>query len=140
MKNSIKINGQEVELPQELIDQITKVVESKKLPSWDEVYDFSNGRLKLEIGGLSDLAHDKIVVYAKLLAVAKYLNGDWKPKFYGVQSNWEIYHGRNTLKVFVVLNASSLGVSFHSREAAEKAIEIFRHNGDEQNLIDFFTK
>ena len=70
---------------------------------------------------------DKMFIFRKLLEVADYLNGDWKP-------NW---NDRNQYKYFIAYNGreekfyircrwdiSEDIICFSSRENAEKAIEI----------------
>ena len=79
----------------------------------------------------------KCVTFRKLLEVADYLNGDWKPDWNDVnQLKYFIsYNHRNkTLDIFSRHYLDSGKIYFSSRENAEKAIDII---GDEE-LKQFF--
>jgi hypothetical protein len=159
MKNSITIEGQTVELPQELIDQIKGVIDEAKkpkLPTWDEV--FKGGKYSVTWKGKLDCEWDygmpenrllsersamKAATFHKLLAVADYLNEGWMPDWNNFgEHKWEIYYN-SKLKLFRIEKytyISSAGICFKSEQLAQRAIETFKANGDEQELIDFYTK
>ena len=79
----------------------------------------------------------KLITFRKLLEVADYLNGDWKPDWNDVnQLKYFIsYNHRNkTLDIFSRHYLDSGKIYFSSRENAEKAIEII----GKEELKQFF--
>lgn len=83
-------------------------------------------------------AHEsKCVTFRKLLEVADYLNGDWKPDWDDTSQHKYLIVYNNRKKVFEI-NASYWvsvnGVYFYSEENAKKAIEII----GEEELKKFF--
>ena len=79
----------------------------------------------------------KLITFRKLLEVADYLNGDWKPNWnavnqlkYYISYNYE----RNTFEIEYCRYINSELIYFSSRENAEKAIEII----GEEELKQFF--
>jgi len=149
MKNSITIDGRTVELPTELIDQIRDAIKPKEpeLPTWEDV--FKGGMYSIELEGevcdyeknkhnllLSEKSARKLAVFNKLLAVADYLNDGVDAA--KLDSRWCVEYD---LKSGFYTTSRCLTFSlppFKSKELALKAIEIFRANGDEQELINFF--
>lgn len=150
MKNSITIDGKEVELPQALIDQIKSQLVEKKL-NWQDIFPSSGYFVRednqiVELSGpesfykLSERSAKKELVFRKLLAVADYLNNNWIP-------DW---NSSNELKFYIAYSVDKklivqfcyfthFGVTyFKSKELAEQAIQIFKDNGNEQELINFF--
>ena len=80
----------------------------------------------------------KCITFRKLLEVADYLNGDWKPDWDNkIQTKYSIVYNYDN-KTFEILSRyymNSVGVCFSSRENARKAIEIIR----EEELKQFFS-
>ena len=87
----------------------------------------------------TDMSHkQKCITFRKLLEVADYLNGDWKPDWDNkIQTKYSIVYNYDN-KTFEILSRyymNSVGVCFSSRENARKAIEIIR----EEELKQFFS-
>ena len=79
----------------------------------------------------------KCITFRKLLEVADYLNGDWKPDWNDVNQlkHFISYNHRDkTLDIFSRHYLDSGRIYFSSRENAEKAIEII----GEEELKQFF--
>ena len=79
----------------------------------------------------------KCVTFRKLLEVAEYLNGDWKPDWDNLNQlkYFIIYNHRNkTLDIFSRHYLDSGKIYFSSEENAKKAIEII----GEEELKQFF--
>lgn len=85
------------------------------------------------------LAHiSKCNTFRKLLEVADYLNGDWKPNWDDTSQHKYLIVYNNRKKVFeinVSYWVSVNGVYFYSEENAKKAIEII----GEKELKQFFS-
>ena len=79
----------------------------------------------------------KLITFRKLLEVADYLNGDWKPDWNNMhQDKYFISYNIQTKEFFIqncwFVNDGS--ICFSSIENAEKAIEIL----GEKNLLNFY--
>ena len=89
MKNSIKIDGQEVELPQELVDLVKKSIESKKdikerVKSFEDAFEIlCNGKSTLIDEYLTQCTistiNNYIINLYKLFIIVEALNEGWKP-------------------------------------------------------------
>lgn len=105
------------------------------LPKFEELVDFGI------IDFLEAHGYHKAATLAKLQSVADYVNDGWVADFENRDDKWqlgyEFYYDE-----FCDANSehdTSTGTpSFKSEEAMNKAVEIFRHNNAEQELIDFF--
>ena len=79
----------------------------------------------------------KLITFRKLLEVANYLNGDWKPDW-GNDTQYKYIISYNGIKETFYIQSCwyvTQGlVCFSSKENAEKAIEII----GEKNLLNFF--
>lgn len=85
----------------------------------------SPSNYKLPNNALSKKQLEKLIAINKLMNVAKYLNGDWKPdwdKF--VECKFYIYYHKEQLKVALDTNTCGEHIYFKSGELAEQAIEI----------------
>ena len=79
----------------------------------------------------------KLITFRKLLEVADYLNGDWKPDWNDVNQlkHFILYNHRDkTLDIFSRHYLDSGRIYFSSRENAEKAINII----GEEELKQFY--
>ena len=104
--------------------KLTYIEISKKFPKNSSVLTNANHFLKL-------------VTFRKLLEVADYLNGDWKPDWNDVNQlkHFISYNHRDkTLDIFSRHYLDSGRIYFSSRENAEKAIDII----GEEELKQFF--
>ena len=77
----------------------------------------------------------RLVAYNKLMNIAKYLNGDWKPDFDGDQENWNICKDGDTFPVMYVKTMDRASVYFKSEKAANEAIRLM----GEESLNDLFS-
>ncbi len=79
----------------------------------------------------------KLITFRKLLEVANYLNGDWKPDW-GNDTQYKYIISYNGIKETLFIQSCwyvTQGlVCFSSKENAEKAIDII----GEKNLLNFF--
>lgn len=66
----------------------------------------------------------KLMALNKLINVAKYLNGDWKPTFGGRQLNYVIGILNNKIVTDYFVGACYVGPCFKTDELAKQAIEI----------------
>ena len=87
--------------------------------------------------GTNTYHFSKLLTFRKLLEVADYLNGDWKPDWNNMnQSKYIISYNIQTKEFFIqncwFVNDGS--ICFSSIENAEKAIEIL----GEKNLLNFY--
>jgi len=83
----------------------------------------------------------KLFTFAKLMAVANYVNEGWEPDWEDKdQKKYNLGYNFNKKEWTGVMTFTfpSKPVHFKSVEARAKAIEIFRFNNAEQELIDFF--
>ena len=80
----------------------------------------------------------KLITFRKLLEVADYLNGDWKPDWNDMNQSKYIISYNIQYKTFFIQNCWYINdgsmVCFSSIENAEKAIEIL----GEKNLLNFY--
>lgn len=123
LKNSATISGKHYPIPDGKIEAVKKVLEPG-LPYWAELPHLDVGYMPY-----------------RLKNAAAHVNEGWKPdwndvmqdKFYLTYFNGEF--GIN------YMNTVSPGVpTFKSREAAMKAVEIFRHNGDYDELVKYYQQ
>ena len=67
---------------------------------------------------------EKLLALNKLINVAKYLNGDWKPNFNDGVYKYYVSIRKGKLTVSVTYSIQSVEILFESKELAEQAIEI----------------
>jgi len=84
---------------------------------------------------------NKVETLVRLLAVADYVNEGWEPDWEDInETKFRICYDTHEKRWF--RSCSTCVVCspawFKSPEARDKAIEIFRHNGAEQELINFY--
>lgn len=84
----------------------------------------------------------KLATFAKICMLAEYLCPGFVPDWGNDndKTNWGIVLNSGKLSSVYCITMSSGTELFSSRETAQRAIDIFRANGDEQELIDFLTK
>ncbi|MCH5234489.1 MAG: hypothetical protein J1E16_04285 [Muribaculaceae bacterium] len=84
------------------------------------------GVVRVEIPTFSKKEAEKLIAIGKLLATAKFLNGNWKPDWEDdTEPKWYLCDipGKKPIPCFTVQNNSCI-VYFRTQEKAEKAIEI----------------
>jgi hypothetical protein len=147
MKTVITIDEKTVEVDGK---QYRMVEVEPKLPTWAEMS--RGGRWGRNICTLkptksptdapanlkTERSARKLATFNKLLIVADYLNEGWEPEFN--EERWELRFEHSCLAPENWRTILTTGVSFATRELVLRAIEIFRANGDEQELIEFYTK
>lgn len=117
----------------------------KKLFLKNKVYWIGNTDFKSEtvdIGVYKDhnncasMAQAKrMVAFNKLMNIAKYLNGDWKPNFDGNQTNWNIIKDNGTFIAMHTMVLNKACVYFKSQELTKEAIRLM----GEDSLNDLFS-
>lgn len=77
----------------------------------------------------------RLLAFNKLMNIARYLNGDWKPVFNGKNENWliRIENGKYVVRFIKWFDNGS--VYFKSEEAASEAIRLM----GEESLNDLFS-
>lgn len=83
----------------------------------------------------SEAQTKRMAAYNKLMNIAKYLNGDWKPDFNGHHKNWNICkEGDDYLPLWTDIT-ENCSVYFKSEEAACEAVRLM----GEDSLNDLFS-
>lgn len=77
----------------------------------------------------------RLLAFNKLMNIAKYLNGDWKPNFDGDHGNWNICKDGDTLLATYTRNVNKANVYFKSKDLAYEAIRLM----GEDSLNDLFS-
>lgn len=83
----------------------------------------------------SEAQAKRLIAFNKLQNIAKYLNGDWKPDFYGDHENWNICKDGDTFVAMYTKTLEKASVYFKNAELANKAIEIM----GKDSLNDLFS-
>jgi len=121
-------------IPVDLADQLIEL-SKPKFPTWKELVPDS--------GSIRQIKNSvKMATFQKLLMAADWVNEGWRPDWSnGNERKWSMNYCLNTGS-FSVQHAyahADCYVCFKSEEAALKVIELFRANGDEQDLINLLT-
>lgn len=77
----------------------------------------------------------RLDAYNKLINIAKFLNGDWKPDFYGDHENWNICKDGDTFITMYTETLDKGSVYFKNEELANEAIRLM----GEESLNDLFS-
>lgn len=77
----------------------------------------------------------RLVAFNKLQNIAKYLNGDWKPNFYGNHQNWNICKDSDTFIAMCTSCLNKASVYFKSKDITNEAIRLM----GEESLNDLFS-
>ena len=77
----------------------------------------------------------RIVAFNKLMNIAKYLNGDWKPNFNGDHKIWNINKDGDTFISMYTRTLNKGSVYFKNADLADEAIEIM----GKDSLNDLFS-
>ena len=137
MKN-LKINvsdGYEVDRDESTFENIVFKEIVREVPSWEDIYNTGVFCLSDYIT-YNEKHRTKLQTFARLLAVADYVNEGWEVD--GNFSTLAISNNKITVGCYYSRGYIPSSVHFKSKEAALKAIAIFKANGSEQELIDFF--
>lgn len=77
----------------------------------------------------------RIIAFNKLLNIAKYLNGGWKPRFDGNHPNWNICKDSDTFIAMYTRVIDKANVYFKSEDLTNEAIRLM----GEESLNDLFS-
>lgn len=77
----------------------------------------------------------RLLAFNKLMNIAKYLNGDWKPDFDGDRENWNIGKEGDTFLAMYTKYVNKASVYFKSEGAANEAIRLM----GKDSLNDLFS-
>jgi hypothetical protein len=77
----------------------------------------------------------RIIAFNKLMNIAKYLNGDWKPSFDRDDEKWNINKEGDTYIEMYTRTLNKSGVYFKSQELTKEAIRLM----GEESLNDLFS-
>lgn len=105
--------------------------ESNKVSSW--VMTSSNYN---DFDNCTSIAQAKrMIAFNKLMNIAKYLNGDWKPSFDRDDAKWNINKYGDTYIEMYTRTLNKSGVYFKSQELTKEAIRLM----GEESLNDLFS-
>lgn len=105
--------------------------ESNKISSW--VMTSSNYN---DFDNCTSIAQAKrMIAFNKLMNIAKYLNGDWKPNFDRDDEKWNINKDGDTFIEMYTRRLNKAGVYFKSQELTKEAIRLM----GEESLNDLFS-
>lgn len=87
-------------------------------------FNFANCGLPLPFNATSKKQLEKLGAINKLLNVAKYLNGDWKPDWNKVEPKWHLSIKEGVITTFHLFYDNSSIVYFRTEELARQAVQI----------------
>lgn len=121
-------------------DDVLKELFLDKIASWvgiSKIYTATVGRANYnDLNNCTSYAQAKrLLAFNKLMNIAKYLNGDWKPDFDGYHEIWHIGKGGDTFLAMYTKFANKASVYFKSKEAVYEAIRLM----GEDSLNDLFS-
>lgn len=121
-------------------DDVLKELFLDKIASWvgiSKIYTATVGRANYnDLNNCTSYAQAKrLLAFNKLMNIAKYLNGDWKPDFDGNQENWHIGKEGDTFLAMYTKYMNKASVYFKSKDLASDAIRLM----GEDSLNDLFS-
>lgn len=122
-------------------DDILKELFLDKIASWvgqSKIYTATIGRANYDDQNncTTEAQAKRLLAFNKLMNIAKYLNGDWKPEFYGHQhKNWNICKDGDEYLALWTETTEHPSVYFKSEEAVYEAIRLM----GEDSLNDLFS-
>lgn len=121
-------------------DDVLKELFLDKIASWvgiSRIYTATVGRANYnDLNNCTSYAQAKrLLAFNKLMNIAKYLNGDWKPDFDGNHEIWHIGKGGDTFLAMYTKYVNKASVYFKSKEAVYEAIRLM----GEDSLNDLFS-
>lgn len=121
-------------------DDILKELFLDKIASWvgrTKIYTATIGVVNYndQNNCTTEAQAKRLLAFNKLMNIAKYLNGDWKPDFDGHHKNWSICKEGDDYLGLWTDNTENSSVYFKSEEAACKAIRLM----GEDSLNDLFS-
>lgn len=120
-------------------DDVLKELFLDKIASWvgiSKIYTATVGRANYnDLNNCTSYAQAKrLLAFNKLMNIAKYLNGDWKPDFGGDHENWHIGKECDTFLAMYTKYVNKASVYFKSKDLALDAIRLMGEN----SLNDLF--
>lgn len=121
-------------------DDILKELFLDKIASWvgrTKIYTATIGVVNYndQNNCTTEAQAKRLLAFNKLMNIAKYLNGDWKPNFDGDHGNWNICKEGDTLLATYTRNVNKANVYFKSKDLAYEAIRLM----GEDSLNDLFS-
>lgn len=121
-------------------DDILKELFLDKIASWvgrTKIYTATIGVVNYndQNNCTTEAQTKRLLAFNKLMNIAKYLNGDWKPNFDGDHGNWNICKDGDTLLATYTRNVNKANVYFKSKDLAYEAIRLM----GEDSLNDLFS-
>lgn len=121
-------------------DDVLKELFLDKIAYWvgqSKIYTATIGRVNYDDqSNCTSYAQAKrSLAFNKLMNIAKYLNGDWKPDFDGDHENWSINKDGDTFISMYTRTLNKGSVYFKSDEAACEAVRLM----GEDSLNDLFS-
>lgn len=121
-------------------DDVLKELFLDKIASWvgiSKIYTATVGRANYnDLNNCTSYAQAKrLLAFNKLMNIAKYLNGDWKPDFDGNLENWHIGKEGDTFLAMYTKYMNKASVYFKSKDLASDAIRLM----GEDSLNDLFS-
>lgn len=121
-------------------DDVLKELYLFKKASWVGTSKIYEGTIGLAnygdlINCTTEAQAKRVIAYNKLMNIAKYLNGDWKPDFDGHQENWNICKEGDDYLALWTGTTEHPSVYFKSEEAVYEAIRLM----GKDSLNDLFS-
>lgn len=121
-------------------DDVLKELFLDKIASWvgqSKIYTATIGRANYDDQNncTTEAQAKRLLAYNKLMNIAKYLNGDWKPDFDGHKKNWNICKEGDDYLALWTNYTKNCSVYFKSEEAACEAVRLM----GEDSLNDLFS-
>ena len=121
-------------------DDILKELFLDKIASWvgrTKIYTATIGVVNYndQNNCTTEAQAKRLLAFNKLMNIAKYLNGDWKPDFDGDHENWNIGKDGDTFHVMCTKYVNKASVYFKSKDLALEAIRLM----GEDSLNDLFS-
>ncbi len=121
-------------------DDILKELFLDKIASWvgrTKIYTATIGVVNYndQNNCTTEAQAKRFLAFNKMMNIAKYLNGDWKPDFDGDHENWHIGKEGDTFLAMYTKYVNKASVYFKSKDIALEAIRLM----GEDSLNDLFS-
>ena len=121
-------------------DDILKELFLDKIASWigrTKIYTATIGVVNYndQNNCTTEAQAKRLLAFNKMMNIAKYLNGDWKPDFDGGHENWHIGKEGDTFLAMYTKYVNKASVYFKSKDIALEAIRLM----GEDSLNDLFS-
>ena len=121
-------------------DDVLKELFLDKIASWvgrTKIYTATIGVINYndQNNCTTEAQAKRLLAFNKMMNIAKYLNGDWKPDFDGDHENWHIGKEDDTFLAMYTKYVNKASVYFKSKDIALEAIRLM----GEDSLNDLFS-